>query len=279
MGKTTVMLQSAVAAALAGIPVAFYIIGDSTASVIYSKAAAILAEVTPGIVRGFGGDGEFDRWAEAIERLSDLPLYVYDPSDVEPEVGAIVRSIRGEVQRHGVQIVFVDSEQQIGCAAVGKNGNREQVVAGVSRGLLMACKKMNLAVVAGSQLSRACETRGGSKRPIASDMRESGALEQDADNILFVYRAEVYGMYEDEDGRDLRGVTELICAKDRLEGPGWTVYLRQVSHVLRDWDRDGMEDVASTGVLPVVVEEHPDSRTESVRISKVADPDDDDIPF
>ena len=99
-----------------------------------------------------------------------------------------------------------------------RGGNREQEVSGIARGLKALAKDLNIPVIALSQLSRAVETRGGSKRPQLSDLRESGSLEQDADAVAFIYRPAYYGIEEDENGNSLKETAELIFAKHR-NGP------------------------------------------------------------
>ena len=94
-------------------------------------------------------------------------------------------------------------------------GNREQEISMISRGLKGLAKELSVPVIALSQLSRAVETRGGSKRPQLSDLRESGAIEQDADIVSFIYRPEYYQILEDEEGNSLKGIGEIIVAKHR----------------------------------------------------------------
>jgi len=96
-----------------------------------------------------------------------------------------------------------------------EKGNREQQVTAMSRGLKNLAKDLNIPVIDLSQLSRSVETRGGDKRPILSDLRESGGIEQDADAVIFIYRPEYYDIPEYSDGQSTKGVCELIIAKNR----------------------------------------------------------------
>ncbi|MCB0544140.1 MAG: DnaB-like helicase C-terminal domain-containing protein, partial [Saprospiraceae bacterium] len=102
-----------------------------------------------------------------------------------------------------------------GASENNRNANREQEIAGISRALKSLAKELNVSVIALSQLSRAVEVRGGSKRPQLSDLRESGSIEQDADIVAFIYRPEYYQILEDENGQSLKGIAELIIAKHR----------------------------------------------------------------
>jgi replicative DNA helicase len=101
-----------------------------------------------------------------------------------------------------------------------KGGNREQEISTISRNLKALAKELNVPVIALSQLSRAVETRGGSKRPILSDLRESGAIEQDADIVSFIYRPEYYKIdeWDDEERTPTQGQAEFIVAKHRNGG-------------------------------------------------------------
>ena len=103
---------------------------------------------------------------------------------------------------------------------VSKTGNREQEISSISRNLKALAKELNLPVIALSQLSRAVETRGGTKRPILSDLRDSGAIEQDADIVSFIYRPEYYGIdeWDDDDRSSSEGQAEFIVAKHRNGG-------------------------------------------------------------
>ena len=117
-------------------------------------------------------------------------------------------------------------------------GNREQEIAFISRSLKGMAKELDVPVIALSQLSRAVETRGTSKRPQLSDLRESGSIEQDADMVMFLYRPEYYGLTEDEDGLPTAGVGEVIVAKHR-NGPVDTVKLRYIGKYTKFCDLEG----------------------------------------
>lgn len=116
-------------------------------------------------------------------------------------------------------------------------GNREQEVSTISRNLKAISKELDVPIVALSQLNRAVETRGGTKRPQLSDLRESGAIEQDADMVLFIHRPEYYGYFEDEDGNSTKNIAEIIIAKHR-NGPTGDVKLKFHKETASFYDLD-----------------------------------------
>jgi replicative DNA helicase len=141
-------------------------------------------------------------------------------------------------------MIIVDYLQLMHGKGDGKGGNREQEIGSISRALKSVAKELNVPVIALSQLSRAVENRpGGSKRPMLSDLRESGSIEQDADMVLFLYRPEYYGLEEDEQGRSNVGIGEVIIAKHR-NGETGTVPLRFVGKYVKFVD---LEDDYSGG--------------------------------
>jgi replicative DNA helicase len=121
-----------------------------------------------------------------------------------------------------------------------KSGNREQEISTISRSLKAVAKELNIPIIALSQLSRSVETRGGTKRPQLSDLRESGAIEQDADMVLFIYRPEYYGLEFDDDNNPTRGLAEIIIAKHR-NGALDTVKLKFIDHLAKFTDMDFAE--------------------------------------
>jgi replicative DNA helicase len=120
---------------------------------------------------------------------------------------------RKHIEEDGVKVIFIDYIQLI--SSDRYRHNREMEMSYVSREIKAIAREFNVLIMASSQLSRMVESRGGDKRPILSDLRESGSIEQDADKVFFLYRPEYYGFRQDEDGNTTDGITELILAKNR----------------------------------------------------------------
>lgn len=154
---------------------------------------------------------------ERSQILNDAPIYIDDTPGLSIfELRAKCRRLK---QKYGIQMVFIDYLQLMNAGGDGKNGNREQEISTISRQLKAMSKELRIPVLAMSQLSRAVETRGGSKKPILSDLRESGAIEQDADIVMFIYRPEYYGIDQDDKGLT-HGMADIIIAKHRSGGTG-----------------------------------------------------------
>ncbi len=117
--------------------------------------------------------------------------------------------------QHDVNLFIIDYLQLMSGTNDGKSGNREQEISNISRSLKSIAKELDTPVIALSQLSRAVETRGGNKKPQLSDLRESGAIEQDADLVIFLYRPDYYQLEPEEDMPNVPGMTEVIIAKHR----------------------------------------------------------------
>ena len=154
-----------------------------------------------------------------------------------------------------------------------RQGNREQEISNISRSMKSLAKELDIPVVALSQLSRAVETRGGSKRPILSDLRESGAIEQDADVVIFIYRPEYYGIEEYEDQTPTAGMAEILVAKHR-NGPLGEVRLRFIPKYALFKDPESAE-FDSSGYTSGPEGEN---NTKTVP-SKLNDMEDDEMPF
>lgn len=166
------------------------------------------------IKKGNLADYEWEQLVHKTAKLSKAPLFVDDtPALTILELRAKCRKLKAQ---HDIQMIVIDYLQLMsGDSKSGGGGNREQEIASISRALKKIAKELSVPVIALSQLSRAVETRGGDKRPQLSDLRESGAIEQDADIVMFLYRPEYYGITEDEEGHSTAGVGEVIIAKHR----------------------------------------------------------------
>ena len=175
-------------------------------------------------------EDDWPRLARAAGRLSAAPIFIDDtPGLGILELRAKCRRLKAE---HDIGLVIVDYLQLMHGTVGGRNSNREQEIAQISRSLKSLAKELNVPVIALSQLSRAVETRGGDKRPQLSDLRESGSIEQDADVVAFIYRAERYGITVDENGNSTEGLGEIIIGKQR-NGPIGDVTLAFVHQFAR----------------------------------------------
>ncbi len=215
MGKTSMVLALARNAAVDfKKPVALFSLEMSSLQ-FAQRLISMEAEIEGGKLRN--GKLEPYEWQQlhnSIEKLADIPIYIDDTPGINIfELRAKCRRLK---MQHDIQMVIIDYLQLMsGSSADGKNSNREQEISNISRALKAMAKELSVPVIALSQLSRAVETRGGSKKPQLSDLRESGAIEQDADMVTFIYRPEYYGILEDENGASLKGVAEFIIAKHR----------------------------------------------------------------
>lgn len=157
-------------------------------------------------------DYEYQQLDSKTKHLAEAPLFIDDTPGLSVfELRAKARRLK---ENHNIQMIIIDYLQLMSAGGDNK-GNREQEISQISRSLKMLAKELSVPVIALSQLSRAVETRGGDKKPLLSDLRESGSIEQDADMVMFIYRPEYYGITEDADGRNVTGIAEIIIAKNR----------------------------------------------------------------
>ena len=221
VGKTAFALNLARnAALLAGkpTPVAFFSL-EMSASQLVQRILAAESEIwLEKISRGKMEEHEMKQlYARGVQRLSQAPLFIDDTPALNIfELRAKCRRLKN---KHIIGLIIVDYLQLM--TAGGKaGGNREQEISMISRNLKALAKELEVPVIALSQLSRAVETRGGSKRPLLSDLRESGAIEQDADIVSFIFRPEYYGMteWDDDEHTPCEGQGEFIIAKHRNGG-------------------------------------------------------------
>ena len=157
--------------------------------------------------------------ASRTQILNEAPIFIDDTPGLSIfELRAKCRRLK---QKYDIQMVFIDYLQLMnGGGEASRNGNREQEISSISRQLKALSKELNIPILAMAQLSRAVETRGGDKKPILSDLRESGAIEQDADIVAFIYRPEYYGYTEPDEKGPTRGMADIIIAKHRSGSVG-----------------------------------------------------------
>jgi replicative DNA helicase len=166
------------------------------------------------------GNLEAHEWEQLnvkVKNLSDAPIFIDDTPSLS--IFDLRAKARRLASQHGIKIIVIDYLQLMTAGGSG-GGNREQEISMISRNLKALAKELSIPVIALSQLSRAVETRGGSKRPLLSDLRESGAIEQDADIVSFIFRPEYYGLteWDDDDHSPCEGQGEFIVAKHRNGG-------------------------------------------------------------
>lgn len=214
MGKTAFALNVALAAAVGrNVAVAVFSL-EMRKEELVRRLLCSEARVDGGRMRnGLLSTQDWQKLMGAAGPLTDLPLFIDDTAALT------VTALRGKARRlkseHGLGLVVVDYLQLMRSGT--KNDSREQEISEISRSLKALAKELDIPVIALSQLNRGVETRPGKdKRPQLADLRESGAIEQDADVIMFVYRPEVYA--KDEDRQQLRGLAEIIVGKQR-SGP------------------------------------------------------------
>jgi replicative DNA helicase len=155
-------------------------------------------------------DYEWEQLNTRLKQLVKAPLYIDDTPSLS--INELRSKARKLVSIHGVKMIIIDYLQLM-TGPPELRGMREQEVSAISRSLKAIAKELSIPVIALSQLSRAVETRGGSKRPQLSDLRESGAIEQDADIVMFIHRPDYYGTGDDNPA--LTGMTDIIIAKHR----------------------------------------------------------------
>ncbi|MFH2096611.1 MAG: replicative DNA helicase [Bacteroidota bacterium] len=156
---------------------------------------------------------EWEQMEIQTRDLAKSPLYIDDSAAISIfELRAKARRLK---QQYKIELLIVDYLQLMTGGGDIRGGNREQEVSNISRSLKAMAKDLEIPVIALSQLNRSVEMRSGDKRPQLSDLRESGAIEQDADIVMFIHRPEKYGITQDEEGNSTKGLAEIIIAKHR----------------------------------------------------------------
>jgi len=255
MGKTTVALDWVYASASAGIPVMFISLEMTSKEVIYKLAAKKAGIPSSKMQRSDISPEELPRIWPAMEHISELPIYTYDDRTISNTLASIRDKARQVHRQHGLGLIVLDYIQLM----TGEEKQREERISAISQGLKRLAKQMNIPVVALSQLSRDVEKRGGTKRPMMADLRESGSLEQDGDIVGFLYRPEYYDIEEDEEGTSLKGKVELIISKHRMGSPDslWFDYASKHDSYL-DQVQPTEQFPVSSGLVPASSRPGPD---------------------
>jgi replicative DNA helicase len=215
MGKTAFSLGLAYGAAIQhGRSVGIFSLEMSADQLVQRLLATETGVDSHRLRLGMIDDGEWDRISRAFGRLSEAKIYIDDSAN------ASIMDVRSKARRlqaeSGLDLLIVDYLQLM---SGRRSENRVQEISEISRGLKGLARELNIPVIALSQLSRAVETRAD-HRPMLSDLRESGSIEQDADIVMFIYRDEKY-----DENSDKKGIAELIVSKHR-NGPVGTINLR-----------------------------------------------------
>lgn len=209
MGKTSFCLNIAAYVGIeVKVPVALFSL-EMSKELIVLRMICSEAEVDSKSVRsGYHTKEDYRKLVNAAGRLAEAPIFIDDSFNTVLEMRAKSRRLKAE---HGLGLIIVDYLQLM--RGEGSYTAREQVISDISRSFKALAKDLKVPIIVISQLNRSCEQRGDNKRPIIADLRESGAIEQDADTILFLYRGDYYKAKDAEEG-----VAELDIAKQR-NGP------------------------------------------------------------
>ena len=241
MGKTALTLSMARNIAVTKqIPVAFFSLEMSSVQLITRLISAETGLSSEKLRTGKLADHEWQQLNVKVTDLEKAPLFIDDtPSLSIFDLRAKSRRLSSQ---HGIKLIVVDYLQLMTAGTSTKSGNREQEISTISRNLKALAKELNIPVIALSQLSRAVETRGGTKRPMLSDLRESGAIEQDADIVSFIYRPEYYNIdeWDDDERSPSEGQAELIVAKHRNGGLD-NIRLKFIGHLGKFEDLDSFD--------------------------------------
>ena len=233
MGKTAYALNDALHQARLGYPVGIFSL-EMSARQLTARLFANYAGIDSNkLAFGTLSQSEYDVAAGLRSSFSKLPLYIDD----EPYLSLLSLKIKAKkwVREKKVKIIYIDYLQLINNNLKGRT--RDQEISEISRTLKGLAKELDIPIIALSQLSRTVETRGD-KRPMLSDLRESGAIEQDADNVLFLYRPEYYGIPQWEDNTPTTNEVEVIISKFRNGTTGGIIAGCQLQY-MRFFERGG----------------------------------------
>ena len=236
MGKTAFVLSLARNAAIGfKRPVAFFSLEMSSVQLVQRMISSETGIPSDKLRKGTLDSTEWNKLVSMTGKLSEAPVFIDDtPALSVFELRSKCRKLKVQ---HDIQLIVIDYLQLMRSETDNKSGNREQEISNISRNLKAIAKELGVPIIALSQLSRAVETRGGTKRPQLSDLRESGAIEQDADMVMFIYRPEYYGLEFDEENNPTKGIAEINIAKHR-NGALERINLKFINHLAKFTDLD-----------------------------------------
>jgi len=276
MGKTALTLSMARNIAVTQqTPVAFFSLEMSSVQLITRLISAETGLSSEKLRTGKLASHEWEQLNVKVGDLERAPLFIDDtPSLSIFDLRAKARRLSSQ---HGIKLIVVDYLQLMTAGTSNKAGNREQEISTISRNLKALAKELDIPVIALSQLSRAVETRGGTKRPLLSDLRESGAIEQDADIVSFIYRPEYYGIdeWDDDERTPSEGQAEFIVAKHRNGGLD-NIRLKFIGHLGKF---DNLESFDPSFEFQSKMNESPINSDSLPNPNDAFGSDDDDMPF
>lgn len=243
MGKTSFALSLAKNIAIDNKePVAFFSLEMNNVQLVNRLISNVCSVQGSKILNGQLSQDDWSRFDNNIGRMMGAPLYVDDTPGLS--VFELRTKARRLVREKGVRLIMIDYLQLMNANGM-KFNSRQEEVSTISRSLKGLAKELDIPIIALSQLSRAVEQRPGEdgKRPQLSDLRESGAIEQDADMVIFVHRPEYYHIYEDAQGNDLRGMA-LICIAKHRKGATADVTLKFMGQFTRFANPDDVDVTA-----------------------------------
>ena len=278
MGKTAFVMSMAKNMAIDfDTPVAIFSLEMSSVQLITRMISSETGISSGKLRKGNLEPHEWEQLNVKVKNLSKAPIFIDDTPSLS--IFDLRAKARRLASQHGIKLLIIDYLQLMTAGTSQKGGgNREQEISMISRNLKALAKELEIPVIALSQLSRAVETRGGSKRPLLSDLRESGAIEQDADIVSFIYRPEYYGNteWDDEERTPCEGQAEFIVAKHRNGGLDniklkFTGHLAQFSNLDED---SGFEFQSKMNAIPSL-----NKPTANEAFGTVQNEEDEDFPF
>lgn len=279
MGKTAFVLSLARNASLINDAAVAIFSLEMSAQQLATRLISAEAEIPSDKLRrpGTMAQHEWQQLYAKVAPLDNAKIFIDDTPAIN--IFDLRSKCRRMKMQHNIQLIIIDYLQLMSGTGDNRQGNREQEISNISRSLKSIAKELDVPVITLSQLSRAVETRGGSKKPQLSDLRESGAIEQDADMVLFIYRPEYYGFTEDGEGNSVPGLAEIIIAKHR-NGPTGSVPIRFIDRFAKFVDMNS-SDIST--LVPIASTRQQPSNDEGnivIRRSKMNDmPDDENMPF